>query len=45
MNLHGDERRHHLSPSMVGAEPSSDKPVTGADIYSFSAVSSTQKVG
>lgn len=32
MNLHGDERRHHLSPLMVGAEPSSDKPVTGADI-------------
>lgn len=30
VNLHSDERCDHLSLSVVGAEPSSDKPTAGA---------------
>lgn len=32
VNLHSDERCDHLSLSVVGAEPSSDKPTTGTQV-------------
>lgn len=35
VNLHSDERCDHLSLPVVGAEPSSDKPIVGTEIVSL----------